>query len=799
MIYSYHHPIVQPRESMPSAFKPIYLVSAAAALAFAPAAFAQGNLTGTVSDAYTGARIEGAIVSVAATGATATSDGAGQFSIACQAPMTMLVTRVGYQNTQRAVSDCSTAVQILMIPGAQSLSGVNVVAEAPQEPIVESQGSATLRPLELQRTSGLSIHDAVNMTPGIRMQTRTMFGGQTFTIRGYGFGDDATNMSARGFKAYLNDIPLTDAEGTTMMDDVDWASLGRVDIIRGPASSLYGPGIGGVVNLYTAVPHELGTTLRQETTGGQYGLLRSTTRFQHVSSSATTSLSYGRQTYDSYRVASNSDKNFVTFYGDFRPSDRQSITTFVSYSHSYDLRAGELDSAKFAQKLNVGEDSYILNRARSKVEGFRAGVTHRYDLGHGIENKTTAFMTGTTNEDAFAAGLNLKSGQTFGARSVFTTKLTAGDLPLTGTSGVEYEQTNAATSALAMSKSIVSKLNSNLRTTTMQSNIFTQWDAALPSGVTVTAGASVNFVAYGIRDLMTMTSDPKHLNAGGRNVFDPVVTPRVAVRKDLGGNTFVYANVSQGYSPPTAGDAVIPYTGKANTGLKPERATQYEIGAKGGAFSNRLQYQASLFDLRVSDKLTSQSVDSAGISLYSFRTNAGDQDDRGLELAASYALVDKPTGWLATLRPFASYTYSDFTYRNFKSDNNNNAKTIDYSGKNVVGVAPNTYNMGIDVSTTAGAYAHVTYHHVDALPISYDNAHKAVAFSLVGAKVGVTRTVGSFLVDIFAGGDNLTNALYYTQVFVNHKFIPGAVPPNMYLPGPYKAVFYGGLNLSFRP
>ena len=57
---------------------------------------------------------------------------------------------------------------------------------------------------------------------------------------------------------------------------------------------------------------------------------------------------------------------------------------------------------------------------------------------------------------------------------------------------------------------------------------------------------------------------------------------------------------------------------------------------------------------------------------------------------------------------------------------------------------------------------------------------------------------GRFTLDAFAGGENLGNSRYYTQVFLNHKF-DSPTPPHMYLPGPYKATYYGGLKVSFRP
>lgn len=774
------------------------------ALAGNASAQTQTEITGTVFDAYTSARLGSVTVSDSLGRATAQTDGSGRFTLACTGATTLVFRRIGYQATQRAVAGCGDAVQVSLIPGAQGLAAVNILGmserpTAERLTIEQPQSTTMLSPQELQRGSGLFLREALNLTPGIRMQSRTMAGGQTITIRGYGTGSDANNFIGSGYKAYYNGIPITDAEGLTVLDDVDFASLGRVDVVRGPASSIYGGGIGGVVNLYTAQPHSLGLSAAQSMTGGSDGLLRSTTRLQNVSSGATTMLSYGHQGYDSYRIHSASKKDFGTFLGEFRPSDARTISTFLSYAHSRELRAGELDSAQFAQKLNTGEDRYLKNDARQNVESFRAGVTHDYRLNDHFESVATAYYTGNTLEEVYAAGLNSKANQSFGARAVFNTDFAAGALPLHGTSGAEYQKTNAVVRGYGMTNSILGALRSDLETHTSQASVFTQWDAALPADFTLTAGASANFIEYGIVDRMANSGNPTHLDGSGRKTFDPVITPRMALRKMFGPNVSLYANVSQGYSPPTASDAVIPYTGEPNARLTPERATQYEIGSKGALLGNRLSYRVALFDLRVTDKLTSQAVfDTDGTVLYSYSVNGGDQKDRGLEVAAAYSLIDDPTRFISTVRPFASYTYSDFTYENFRSNNNADASTVDYSGKDVVGVAPHVTNVGIDAGLRSGFYMNASYHRSDDMPISYDNAHTAPGFSLVNGKVGFAHDVGRRLaLDAFVGGTNLGSSLYYTQVFLNHKF--DTANPHMYLPGPYTAKYYAGLGITLRP
>ncbi|HEX7050815.1 MAG TPA: TonB-dependent receptor [Longimicrobiales bacterium] len=777
------------------------LLALPAVLVLAGRVPAQSRITGTVFDESENARLDAVIVVDSSSNATARTDSNGRFTLPCTGPTTLTFERFGYEPARRVVTSCGAVLQVALNPKVALLSAIDVVAPAERPTIERPQAITTLAPQELQRGSGIFLREAINFTPGIRMQSRTMSGGHTITIRGYGTGDDSKNFIGSGYKAYYNGIPVTDAEGQTILDDVDFASLGSVRVIRGPASSIYGGGIGGVVELNTALPHELGTAITQEAMGGDDGLLRSTTRFSHVSDAATTMLSYGHQAYDSYRIHSASKKDFATFLGEFRPSATQAISTFVSYANSREQRAGQLNMTEFLQKQNTGEDRYLNNDAHQDIESFRAGVTHRYQFNDHVATAATAFYTGGTRDEAYAVGLNTSSNQTFGARAVVNTDVTVGNVPLRGVSGGEFEETNSVAQGYGLTDNVLGALRSDLSTSTMQSTLFTEWDALLPADFTLTAGLSVNFIEYAITDRMANSGNPEHLDGSGRKTFDPVVTPRLALLKLLDPNVSVYAGVSQGYSPPTATDAIIPFTGEPNEALTPERATQYEVGTKGSLLGGRLSYELALFDLKVTDKLTAQPVfDTDGNVLYSYTVNAGDQDDRGLEFAAAYTLVNDPTGFVSMVRPFVSYTYSDFTYDDFQTDDNDDGVVSDYSDKKVVGVADHVFNAGIDAALQSGIHLNATYHRTDDIPVSYDNLHWAPGFSVLNAKIGYARDLGGGLhFDAFVGGQNLGESLYYTQVFLNHKFDSPDANPHVFVPGPYEAKFYGGLNVTYRP
>lgn len=753
-------------------------------------------MQGKVFDTYTRAPLASAQVTTSAGGAAISGDD-GTFTVACTAGMSVEFRLLGYERYSTAVPECGAQLLVGLTAGTQNLNAVNVVATRDAPSVRQPISVTTLSRPELTRSTGLFLDDVLNTVPGVRMERRTMSGGQRITIRGYG---NRTNFDGSGYKAYLNGMPVTDAEGVTMLDDVDFATLGKVDVVRGPASSLYGAGIAGVVNLYTLRPDRPGTTLDQETLAGADGMFRSDTRFSSVASTSTFMMNYGHQAYDSYHIHSKSTKDHVMFLGDFRPSERRTVSAFLTYAHSYDERAGQMDSTDFFNKENVGEAPYLNNDGHVDMESIRAAVTHAYRFSERVEPVVTVYFSGVNREDVFAVGLNPRSNQTFGARAVLNTRFQNGGNPIIGVTGMEYEKTNQFAKGYPYSNKVLGGITTDLETHTQQYSLFSQWEVSLPAALTLTAGTSLNFIEYALDDRLTNSANPNHRDLTGRKTYDPVLMPRLALHRMLGASQSVYLSWSKGFTPATSSDAVIPFTGEPNEGLKPERATQVEVGTKGSLLDNRLSYQLALFRLDVTDKLTSQSVfNDQGTQLYSYTVNAGDQDNTGAELAVSYAMLSQPAGILEQFRPWLSYAYSDFTYSNFNSNNNNNAGTVHYDGKAVVGVPKTVFTLGADAAFTSGGYLTATAEHRGDMPLTYDNVHWTPGYTVINAKAGVRRDLSPRLgVDAYIGVQNLTGELYYTMVFLNGNY-SGANPPAIYLPGPYTARTFMGLRLSIRP
>lgn len=791
------------------------LMAAACACSFVMA-HAQTAVKGKVIDAANNNPIAGATISVSGKSQTST-DQEGNFSIDCEGKTKIRVSSVGYETEQQTIKNCNDELLITLVPVSRSLNEVEITATSSQNKSILYQPSSITRlnERELKRGTGLFLDDAINANvPGVIMQRRGVSSGQQFNIRGYGNGVNGTrgissNFDIQGTKVYLNGIPVTDAEGITVLDDIDFGSIGNVEVVKGPSGTLYGLAIAGVVNLKTVKPEKGKTSVGQDVLIGNYGLQRYTTHFEMGGERSSLLANYGYQKSDGAMAHNASTKRFVNLAGDFQINNKQSITSYFGYSNSYDERGGELTLDQFTNKDYSGNTRYIQRNAHSNIVSFRGGLGHTFNFNDRFSNTTTVFGSGATNNSSSAAGWTDKNPFNFGLRSTFDTKFSLGNgIQLSGITGVETQKQYAQTIGYNMVANpndpngyyIIEAIKSNQATTTATTSLFTEWNLALPHELYITAGIGYSNMNIELNDKLYVTSNPDkrmQYDTSYKNMF----SPHVAINKVLSKQVSVYASYSKGYKAPVSSIFFIPSTNQLNTGLKPEVGNQFEIGTKGALLNNRLSYQLAVFDAIFSNKMTAIAVplDPPAVgTAYSYVANGGEQDDKGIEALVKYTAYESATGFFGLIRPFINFTYSKFRYKDYKFQTLNAAKTdiveVDYSGKKVAGVPPVTFNAGVDVNTLPGVYANAYYSYKGDVYITSDNdeAIKAKHFGLLNAKLGLRRSLSNhFDMDAFFGVNNITGTQYYNMVFVNQI-------PDAYLPAPLKAVYFGGVNLKYN-
>ena len=95
----------------------------------------------------------------------------------------------------------------------------------------------------LTRYNNASILNAVNTTAGVRMEERSP-GSYRLNVRGSSL---RSPFGVRNVKIYYNDIPFTEPGGTTYLNQLGFYNVNSLEVIKGPGSSLYGAGTGGVM------------------------------------------------------------------------------------------------------------------------------------------------------------------------------------------------------------------------------------------------------------------------------------------------------------------------------------------------------------------------------------------------------------------------------------------------------------------------------------------------------------------------------------------------------------------------
>ena len=93
-------------------------------------------------------------------------------------------------------------------------------------------------------------------------------------------------------KFYLNAVPLTNADNTTVLEGIDFSLINNVEVIKGPAETMYGSSVGGFVRFYVTPETEKEITLSQKVIGGSFSLFQTATRIDAVGDNYSVMLNY---------------------------------------------------------------------------------------------------------------------------------------------------------------------------------------------------------------------------------------------------------------------------------------------------------------------------------------------------------------------------------------------------------------------------------------------------------------------------------------------------------------------------
>lgn len=632
---------------------------------------------------------------------------------------------------------------------------------------------------EISRTDPTIITPVLNRVPGVLMQQGAL-NTNRITIRGIGA---RSQFSTNRLKAYLNNIPLTSANGESIIDDIDLSMLGGVNIIKGPNSSQYGADIGGVIQLQAKELSLNQNFASYANLSGSYGLQKNSFQAGHKSDQKQFLVSYFNLQQDGFRENSQYKRESVNVLSELIASDQTSLSFLGVIT---DLKAF-IPSSLTQQDLENNPDAAASNWAAA--EGFESykrglfGITLDQTITKNFTNKTSIF---TNFKEAYEPRpFDILDESTFGLglRSNFQLDLKLFKKQATLNFGVEVMQEWHDTSNydnlfrdFPNQGSVQGDLFFSVDQIRNYQNYFVEFSYQITNQLNVESGISINSTAFEIED--------RFLNSGfdqsSKHRYETAFNPRVGINYKLEENKHIYANVSKGFSVPTVSESLRP-NGVLNTDLKPENAWNYEVGTKLNFFNNKLISQVSLFSLQVDNLLVARrTAEDQFVGI-----NAGKTTHNGIESLLKGNLSHGEF----LFQPYFSGTFNYFEFNEFIDGEN------DFSGNDLTGVPNMVVNFGLDF-TWQSFQVFTNWNYVGAIPLNDANDLYSEAYRLLNLKFNYEfDLMKQFKIGINAGVNNVLNEKYAASILPNAVGF-GNSPARFYYPGLPRNYFFGA-NISY--
>lgn len=625
---------------------------------------------------------------------------------------------------------------------ANSLENVKVTAFEHNRELRNVPAAVNYIKSAFKRFSPLSVVQAVNTSPGVRMEERSP-GSYRFNIRGSSL---RSPFGVRNVKIYYNDIPYTDPGGISFLNQLGYYNFNSLEIIKGPGSSLYGAGTGGVLLIQSQGNEEI-PQVSLDYTGGSYDMHNSHAEISTGTSGSLNSFKYQHQQNEGYRDQSALKRNVYSWNGQFRINEKNLLKTSFLYGDLFYETPGALTLAEYnanpkaARPAGGGFPGAIAAKAAIFQKTFLAGASYDQNISSWLKNKTVLYGMFTELKNPNLRGYEKSSLPHFGGRTVFELLKSTGNAIWHFNIGAEWQGGYSTVDVHKNVNGNPDSLRSSDEINNRQSFLFAQLSIDILNEWTIVAATSINDSKLSFTRFTPGTPGEQNRE------FNKELAPRFALMKRFK-KTSLYAAVAKGFSPPTTSE-LLPTGGAINLELDAETGINYELGFK-GVLKDRLSFDINTFYFELSNTIVLRRTAGGG----DFFINAGSTSQKGIELAVNYPLFEKlfPS---ANSLAWVSYTYHHFEYKEFKPLNS------DFSGNQLPGVSPHALSAGFDINFKKGFFGNINYYFGDRIPLNDANSAYADPYHLLGLKFGYELNMPSrFKMRLILGGENLLDQKY---------------------------------------
>lgn len=620
---------------------------------------------------------------------------------------------------------------------------------------------------EIEFSDKTNLTPILNKVPGVYAQQGALNTNRV-TIRGMGA---RSQFSTNRVKAYFEDIPLTNAEGETVFEDIDPETISGIEIIKGPNSSSFGAGLGGVIHLK---PHKQTQNpyVKTTTTLGSFGLWKQNAALQAATSKSNMFMSYNHLQSDGFRENSDYDRNSINIHGTTQLNKKNTLSFLAIFTRLKAFIPSSINESDFINRPEIADSSWKAAKGFESYDKLLFGLNHRVDFSSRWSLSTTLFGNykdayeprpfDILEDDSFSMGLRAKvnfSTQIFS----FPTEWSFGSEIMSEhyTFSLFENLYQSAPGSGSIKGDVFAKVNQQ-RT---YYNFFLEQNTTLSDELFLEAGLSFNNTRYTLKDEFELPETSPRQSYTFENIF----SPRVGLSYRFTPGKNIYASVSKGFSIPAIAETLTPM-GQINTDLKPEIGWNYETGFKANWLQNTLYTEVALYSTQISNLLVARRVAEdqfVGI-------NAGESSHKGIEALIKYRgiISDK-----IQVYPFFSASFNRFRFKDFVDDDN------DYSGNKLTGAPSHQWKAGFDLQTDFGLQFYASLLSLGKIPLNDANTLFSEPYQVVDLK-----TIYSLLIfekistELFMGVNNIFNEKYAASILPNAVGFGGA-PPRYYYPG----------------
>jgi iron complex outermembrane recepter protein len=626
--------------------------------------------------------------------------------------------------------------------------------------------ASVVREDEIRRARpGLALDEALRGVPGVQVDNRYIYAlGERISVRGFGA---RAQFGVRGIRVIADGIPATFADGQSALEIIDPGLLGRAEVIRGPASALYGNAAAGVISFRSPPVEPVPLYQQYRAVGGEHGMRR----FEGQLS--------GRSGRAEYRVGAS---HFA--WGGFREHSAASHLR-ANGSAALTLGAGTLrlsaatldfdaenpgalalqsfrDAPDLAAPMNVRRGAGKEGRQR------QLGLSWTSPLGPGeVELAGYGITRWIRNPIVpFVIDLDRRAG---GVRGLFRAPVGAGAVASAGFDiDLQRDDRQNYVNADGEPGQRVRDQQEWVRSAAP----FAHLSVPLLGALDVMAGLRYDHFRFEVDDRMAAAGRPD--DSGARVMA--ALSPSAGVLLRGGDWLSLFANVATAFETPTTTELANrpDEAGGFNPDLDPQRTVSYEVGLRGG--SGRAGYQLSAYRADVENSLIPFEV--ANVPGRTYFRNAGSAQHRGIEAS----------GWLRSavgLEARLTYTYTGAEFRDYE------VRGVRFDGNRVPGVSPHRAEAALRYAADAGLFLGFEARHGSRTPADDANSEFAPAYTVLDLRAGhagLRRGTAEFRP--FVGVTNLLDRRYAASVVPNAS-APAGQPRPFYEPAPGRSLFLG--------